>query len=143
MTNSRLWLWEGLTQVEVGRPLGGTDEDLPRTGGELGFRQVDGRFKDKAEEIGRLINGFWKTGWEREKRSRERDKSREKLDGHTDSAQMAKAGYEASRASPSAGEKQASQEGSATAGVVFLRNPAPLLWPHRCSLRSGLRHLLL
>lgn len=39
-------------------------------------------------------------------------------------------------------EDQASQEGSATAGVVLLRNPALYLWPHEYSLHSGLQHLL-
>lgn len=44
-----------------------TEVDLPHTGRELGFQQVERRFKDEAEETGRL-------GRERGKRSRETKK---------------------------------------------------------------------
>lgn len=71
--SSRLWLREGLTEVGMGRPLGlrrlmdRTEVDLPHTGGKMGFQQVERRFKDKANEIGRL-------GRDRGERSRERKK---------------------------------------------------------------------
>lgn len=135
--SSRLWLWEALTEVDVGRPLGlrrsmnRTEVDCPHTGGEPGFQQVEGRFKDKAEELGRL-------GRERG-REAGAGKGREKL-GDTDGEGWTRT----SRTTPSEGTCCLAEVGLATAGVVFLRNPAPLLWPHRhSSLRPSASFVLI